>query len=79
MNIPPRDASEPERAKECYAILAHDIVARGGYVAAEHGIGRIKKRLLYIPYEAPTMAALRSVKRWVDPEGRLNRGILLDP
>lgn len=79
VNILPRDEGEVERAKAIYAGFAHDVVARGGAVAAEHGIGRIKKGFLAVQYDAVTMDALRAVKRWADPEWRLNRGVLLDP
>ena len=79
VNILPRDEEELARAKACYAVLAREIVARGGCVAAEHGIGRIKKSFLSVQYPPEVMASMRAVKRWVDPEWRLNPGILIDP
>jgi D-lactate dehydrogenase (cytochrome) len=79
VNILPRDEEELARAKRCYAGLATEIVARGGCVAAEHGIGRIKKGFLPVQYAPEIMEALRAVKRWVDPGWRLNPGVLLDP
>ncbi|MBK6306891.1 MAG: FAD-binding oxidoreductase [Gemmatimonadetes bacterium] len=30
-------------------------------------------------YPPEVMASMRAVKRWVDPEWRLNPGILIDP
>ncbi len=50
VNILPRDERELARAMACYALLAREIVARGGAVAAEHGIGRIKKCFLPLQY-----------------------------
>ncbi len=79
VNIIPRDAGELTRAMRCYAILAREIVARGGAVAAEHGIGRIKKSFLTSQYSAAMIEQMRTIKRWVDPEWRFNRGILIDP
>ncbi len=79
VNILPRDEAELARAKECYAVLAEEIVARGGSVAAEHGIGRIKKGFLVVQYGEGVLASLRAVKRWADPGWRLNRGVLIDP
>jgi D-lactate dehydrogenase (cytochrome) len=79
VNILPRDEEEMARARACYALLAREVVARGGAVAAEHGIGRIKKRFLPIQYSPQTMSVLRAIKRWVDPEWRFNQGILIDP
>jgi len=79
VNILPRDEGELTRAMRCYAILAREIVARGGAVAAEHGIGRIKKSFLMAQYSEGTLEQMRAIKRWVDPEWRFNRGILIDP
>ena len=54
-------------------------VARGGCVSAEHGIGRIKKPFLALQYDAATLDAMRAAKRWLDPDWRLNPGVLIDP
>ncbi|HEX4933929.1 MAG TPA: FAD-linked oxidase C-terminal domain-containing protein, partial [Gemmatimonadaceae bacterium] len=79
VNILPRDEQELARAKACYAVLAREIVARGGCVAAEHGIGRIKKSFLPVQYPPEVLERFRAVKRWVDPQWRFNPGVLLDP
>jgi D-lactate dehydrogenase (cytochrome) len=79
VNILPRDDSELQRAKALYAEFAAAIVARGGCVSAEHGIGRIKKHFLPVQYGAATLEAMRAVKRWLDPDWRLNPGVLVDP
>ena len=52
VNILPRDDAELQRAKAIYAEFAAAIVARGGCVSAEHGIGRIKKHFLPVQYGA---------------------------
>lgn len=77
VNILPADESELARAKELYAGIAREIVARGGCVAAEHGIGRIKRRFLAEQYDAATLEAFRRIRAWADPGGRLNPGVLL--
>jgi D-lactate dehydrogenase (cytochrome) len=79
VNILPRDDGELQRAKAIYAEFAAAIVARGGCVSAEHGIGRIKKHFLPLQYGAATLEAMRTAKRWLDPEWRLNPGVLVDP
>ncbi len=79
VNILPRDENELVRAKALYMGLASAVVARGGCVAAEHGIGRIKKNFLTVQYSPEQLAAFRRIKRWADPEWRLNRGVLIDP
>jgi D-lactate dehydrogenase (cytochrome) len=79
VNILPNDEAELRRAKEIYSEFARALVARGGCVSAEHGIGRIKKPFLAIQYDAPTLEAMRAAKRWLDPGWRLNPGVLIDP
>ena len=79
VNILPKDDGELRRAKAIYAEFATAIVARGGCVSAEHGIGRIKKHFLPVQYSAATIDGMRAAKRWLDPGWRLNPGVLLDP
>jgi D-lactate dehydrogenase (cytochrome) len=79
VNILPRDETELRRAKGIYAEFAQELVARGGCVSAEHGIGRIKKPFLAVQYNASTLDAMRAAKRWLDPDWRLNPGVLIDP
>lgn len=79
VNILPKDDDELKAAKAIYAEFATAIVARGGCVSAEHGIGRIKKQFLPVQYDAATLEAMRAAKRWLDPGWRLNPGVLIDP
>ncbi len=79
VNILPRDEQELVLAKAIYKEFAEALVARGGCVSAEHGIGRIKKAFLPVQYDAATLDAMRAAKRWLDPEWRLNPGVLIDP
>lgn len=79
VNILPRDEAELARAKAIYKEFAEALVARGGCVSAEHGIGRIKKLFLPVQYSAATLDGMRAAKRWLDPDWRLNPGVLIDP
>jgi D-lactate dehydrogenase (cytochrome) len=79
VNILPKDEAELQRARTIYAEFAQALVARGGCVSAEHGIGRIKKPFLAVQYDLSTLEAMRAAKRWLDPEWRLNPGVLIDP
>ena len=56
----------------------HDLVARfNGSISAEHGIG-LKKRAELAHYAPPaTLAAMRAIKRALDPNGIMNPGKLL--
>lgn len=79
VNILPKDEVELLRAKAIYTEFAQALVARGGCVSAEHGIGRLKKHFLPVQYDATTLEAMRTIKRWLDPDWRLNPGVLIDP
>ncbi len=76
VNILPNSLAELERAEELYARFAGEVVRLGGSVAAEHGIGRIKKKFLAIQYSPEEIRAMRAVKDALDPEGLLNPGVL---
>lgn len=78
VNILPKTAAEVEQAEELYMEFAQEAVRQGGSVAAEHGIGRIKKKFLPMQFSEPDLEAMRAVKRALDPEGILNSGVLLD-
>ena len=56
----------------------HDLVhARGGSVAAEHGVGRIKRDDLVRYGDPGALAAMRAIKAALDPVGILNPGAVL--
>lgn len=58
--------------------LVHDLVhARGGSVAAEHGVGRLKVPDLERYGDPVKLAMMRAVKRALDPQGILNPGAVL--
>lgn len=54
------------------------VVARhGGSISAEHGVGTAKREWLHLTRSADEIAAMRAIKRALDPEGLLNPGVLL--
>jgi FAD/FMN-containing dehydrogenase len=53
------------------------VVERGGSISAEHGIGTLKRRWLARDRSEAEVAAMRAVKRALDPDGVLNPGVLL--
>ena len=60
-----------------HAIL--ECVARyGGSISAEHGVGRAKAGELHLCRSAPEIAAMRAIKRALDPAGLMNPGVLLE-
>lgn len=72
----PETQPERERADAIAVELAKEVVAMGGTVGAEHGLGKRKAHLLPIQYGAADIAAMRSVKRRFDPQGLLGQGNL---
>ncbi len=70
-------AVEPLRARLTRAV--HDLVdAHGGSVAAEHGVGRLKTGDLARYGDPAKLAAMRAIKRALDPAGIMNPGAVLE-
>jgi FAD/FMN-containing dehydrogenase len=58
----------------------HAVVARfNGSIAAEHGIGRLKRDLLPGVKTEVELDLMRTLKQAFDPDGLLNPGVLLPP
>ena len=77
VNMLPRTEDELEKAKALYRLFAQAVVEKKGTVAAEHGIGRLKKELLLLQYDADSMRAFRTIKKILDPDHILNPGVML--
>ena len=78
--FPPKDRKPGEfRAMaEDIKTLVHDMVAAlGGSVSAEHGIGRLKVADLETYGDPAKLAAMRAIKRALDPFGIMNPGVVL--
>jgi len=58
--------------------IVHDlVVARGGTISAEHGIGQLKRGELVRYKSAVELDLMRAVKRALDPRGLMNPGKIL--
>ncbi|HMG42437.1 MAG TPA: FAD-binding oxidoreductase [Acidimicrobiales bacterium] len=55
------------------------VVARGGSISAEHGIGIAKQRWLARDRSPDELSAMRAIKAALDPDGILNPSVLLGP
>ncbi len=53
------------------------VVAASGSISAEHGIGTAKRRWLALDRSPADLAAMRAIKRALDPDGILNPACLL--
>ena len=74
VNILPNTLEEYEQGKKMYQQWAEAVIAMGGTVSAEHGIGKLKARMLRDMYGHDGMAMMGEVKKVFDHAGRLNPG-----
>ena len=75
----PDDAAESARARTALERVFTLVLALGGTLSGEHGIGVAKRDWMQHAFDAPTLAAMRAVKAALDPDGILNPGKLLPP
>ena len=79
--FPPRGRPAVGRTRRCGCAVkdaVHDLVhALGGSVGAEHGVGRLKAGDLVRYGDPGKLAAMRAIKRALDPAGILNPGAVL--
>ena len=73
-NFVARDAAELERIEGVVEATLRNVIALGGTVSAEHGIGKIKRRWLPLQLHPRQLAIMRAVKRELDPLGILAPG-----
>ena len=71
------DLSDDLKAKINAAVYP-PLQAIAGSVSAEHGIGLDKKAYLHISKSPAEMVVMRSLKRTLDPNNILNRGMIFD-
>ena len=74
----------PIRSNEVYqfedavnAVVYRNVLAQGGTIAAEHGIGSLKKHWLPHVRSADELALMRAIKAQLDPLGLMNAGKVL--
>lgn len=65
--------------KTVNAIVYQDLAALNGSLAAEHGIGLLRKESLALYKDGATLALMRTVKQSLDPHNILNPGKIFDP
>ena len=76
-NFIARDALELKRIETVVEATLREVLAMGGTVAAEHGIGKIKRRWLPMQASAMQLGVMRAMKRELDPFGLLAPGNVL--
>ncbi|MEL6690503.1 MAG: FAD-binding oxidoreductase [Pseudomonadota bacterium] len=76
--MPGRTRADHENERAAIKRTIHDLVhERGGSVAAEHGVGRLKVDDLERYGDPALLAMMRAVKGALDSEGILNPGVIL--
>ncbi len=76
VNLLPRNAEELAEIKVLYLEFAKKVVELYGAVAAEHGIGKLKKYFLNVQYDKNIIENMKKIKDLFDPKNLLNRGVI---
>ena len=76
-NFIARDSAELVRITDAVSATLREVIALGGTVAAEHGIGKIKSRWVPLQMSATQRAMMRAIKRELDPHNLLAQGNIL--
>ena len=76
-NFIAHDADELARIEAAVEATLRHVIALGGTVSAEHGIGKLKRRWLPLQLAPLQIAVMRAVKRELDPQGILAPGNVL--
>jgi len=70
----PKNTEEFESAKKLYNSMCLSAIKSGGTFAAEHGVGKNKKALLYEMYDEKVMSDMWKIKQTLDPNLILGSG-----
>ena len=74
LNMLPKNVEEFETAKNLYNDMCLSAIKSGGTFAAEHGVGKNKKALLYKMYDDKVIAEMLRIKQTLDPNLILGNG-----
>ena len=72
------DAKETRAAEKAVQRLMETVVALGGAISGEHGIGLAKTPFLRLQHSPAQVRAMRAVKDALDPRGVLNPGKMFE-
>jgi D-lactate dehydrogenase (cytochrome) len=76
VNMMPENRDGLAAAEKLYAAFARKAVDLGGTVAAEHGIGKLKRKFLAYLYGDEALTQMKLIKTALDPENILGRDTL---
>ena len=72
------DRAQCRAATRAVGRLMREVVALGGAISGEHGIGLAKSPFLRLQHPPAAIRAMRAVKRALDPRGILNPGKMFE-
>jgi len=72
--VNPDDKEEMKRANACLAAVFNRVLALGGTLSGEHGVGLVKKDYVAQELDQTAIEIMRSIKAQFDPKGILNPG-----
>ncbi|HPT15916.1 MAG TPA: FAD-binding oxidoreductase [Kiritimatiellia bacterium] len=78
VNVLPRHPADYAAGRALYARWAAQVIAWGGSISAEHGIGKLKRDLFRQMAGDDALAQMRALKKLFDPDGLLNPGTLFE-
>lgn len=76
-NFIAQDEHELHRIERVVEATLREVIAMGGTVAAEHGIGKLKRRWLPMQASPAQLRVMHAIKREFDPLGLLAQGNVL--
>jgi len=74
-----QDPKQEQNALPCVARVFDLVLALGGTLSGEHGIGLAKRDYITRAIDPPTLELMRAIKRQFDPKGILNPGKVFPP
>ena len=77
-NLLPKDPDEATKARHIYGRFVAQAVMVGGTVSAEHGIGKLKSKYLYVMMGERYLNEMAELKKAFDPKGILGSGNMFD-
>lgn len=77
VNLLPQNAQEAETGWRLYRTIVNKIIAWGGTISAEHGVGKIKREYLLDMFGQSGLREMASIKKRLDPCLILGRGTII--
>lgn len=77
-NMIPKNDEEMTKARNLYGRFVAQAIMMGGTVSAEHGIGKLKSKYLYVMYGERYLSEMAELKKTFDRKGILGRGNIFD-